>query len=444
MSIAIFGAGISGLSLGCSLLKNKFPKKQLSIFESSKEIGGFINTISENNYLVETAATMFTDKNLSVHRLCLFLGLDQDLIVSDGQSLKRYIYYNNKLNLFKPKPLALLFNFSFSMKNKFLIFKNLLEKNKNLTKEDESVQQFFIRNVGADIFVNIIEPMVSGIFAGDCSKLSIAACFPKLKKYEEKYGNLLRGFLLQKKKVKIQTLSLRNGLKQLVDKMGSYLKKNITCEQELKQIFFKQGKVECLFKDKTRKTFDKIILATPSYVSAKILSKMELAKNLLKIEYLPLTICALGYPKSQIPKNLDGLGFLVPNYVSKNVLGGMWNSNIFSGYRSPENKFLTQVFLGGNRNQELVDWDDNKILSLVKKELKTICNINTPFEYSKIIRWKKAIPQYSMEHLDILKKIDNFSKKRPVYFHNNAYNGIGFSDCIENSDKLAQELVENF
>ena len=95
MKIAIIGAGISGLSLGSWLVKNNFPKKQISIFEADSSCGGMIDTHLENNYLVESAASFFTNKKLSIHRLCLFLGLDRNIVLSSPEANLRYIYYNN-------------------------------------------------------------------------------------------------------------------------------------------------------------------------------------------------------------------------------------------------------------------------------------------------------------------------------------------------------------
>ena len=86
MKIAIIGAGVSGLSLGSWLVKNNFPQKQISIFEASANCGGVIDTNLEKGYFVEHAAPFFTNKKLSIHRLCLFLGLDRNIILSNPKT----------------------------------------------------------------------------------------------------------------------------------------------------------------------------------------------------------------------------------------------------------------------------------------------------------------------------------------------------------------------
>ena len=133
-------------------------------------------------------AAFFTNKKLSIHRLCLFLGLDRNIILSSPEANLRYIYYNNRLNEISTNPLK-LFLFSLNGKDKIYLLKNLLKLHKKSSKKEESIKEFFVRQCGADVFCNLIEPCISGIYAGDLSQLSIKACFPEFIKYEKIYGS---------------------------------------------------------------------------------------------------------------------------------------------------------------------------------------------------------------------------------------------------------------
>ena len=444
MKLAIIGGGISSLALGCYLLKNNFPKENLIIYEKEAQVGGVINTISDGGYLIETAAAFFTENNKSIKNLCYFLGLKEELIPAEIKSAKRYIYYNNRLNLIQKNPLAFFLGRNFSIKAKFKIIKNLLGQTQEQPKNSETVKEFFIRQIGEEIFYNLVEPAIGGIYAGNPSLLSMQACFPKIKQYETKHGSLLKGLLKENKNKPSNLFGLKLGMKQLIDAMVSYLNDVIKPKTELQKITIKNKKINCTFADNSQKMVDKLILATPAYAAAKLLKTTNIATSLANIPYLPLVICALGYKKNKIPNLLDGFGFLVPTYLSKNLLGGIWNSNIFPEHRSNKEYFLTQMMLGGARNPDIVNWNEQKILNLVSVELKKICNIKENFDYAKIIRWQRAIPQYSMNHLATLKEIEKFSERQPIYFHNNAYYGIGLNDCISNSEKLAQKILQDY
>jgi len=45
---------------------------------------------------------------------------------------------------------------------------------------DESVQSFVSRRVGTEFYEKLIDPMSTGIYAGDPTKMSMKSCFPKV------------------------------------------------------------------------------------------------------------------------------------------------------------------------------------------------------------------------------------------------------------------------
>ena len=66
---------------------------------------------------------------------------------------------------------------------------------------DESLGAFVSRRLGREAYENLIEPLMSGIYAGDGDLLSLASTFPYLRDLELKYGSLARGALEMRKKV---------------------------------------------------------------------------------------------------------------------------------------------------------------------------------------------------------------------------------------------------
>ena len=64
---------------------------------------------------------------------------------------------------------------------------------------DETVWEFVLRRFNYDVARLFFDPMVVGIFGGDIRKISVRACFPKLKAWEEKYGSITKGFYQARK-----------------------------------------------------------------------------------------------------------------------------------------------------------------------------------------------------------------------------------------------------
>ncbi len=53
------------------------------------------------------------------------------------------------------------------------------------SKDDQSLGEFFRRRVGDEVVENLIEPLLSGIYAGDIDKLSLMSTFPQFYQTEQ-------------------------------------------------------------------------------------------------------------------------------------------------------------------------------------------------------------------------------------------------------------------
>src|SRR3972149_5724163 len=54
---------------------------------------------------------------------------------------------------------------------------------------------FSPRRLGAEALEKLIDPMVTGIYAGDPDKMSLRSCFPLIYDLERKYGGLVKGMI---------------------------------------------------------------------------------------------------------------------------------------------------------------------------------------------------------------------------------------------------------
>lgn len=61
------------------------------------------------------------------------------------------------------------------------------------TKEDESIYDWSMRRLGPYLTHYGIDPMISGIYAGDTKKLSMRSCLTKFWKWEQQHGSVIRG-----------------------------------------------------------------------------------------------------------------------------------------------------------------------------------------------------------------------------------------------------------
>src|SRR5437764_1042663 len=60
---------------------------------------------------------------------------------------------------------------------------------------EETVAEFFTRRLGGEAFARVVEPLLAGIHAGDATRLSLPATFPRFVEMEREHGGLVRAAL---------------------------------------------------------------------------------------------------------------------------------------------------------------------------------------------------------------------------------------------------------
>ena len=126
---------------------------------------------------------------------------------------------------------------------------------------------------------------------------------------------------------------------------------------------------------------------------------------------------------------------------AKALLAATFVHNKFS-HRAPEDRALIRCFLGGTRDEAVLLVPDNEILSIVRDELRQILGLNAEPLFTRIYRWKGAMAQYVVGHLERLQRIEVLLKQWPgLVLAGNAYRGIGVPDCVRSGEAAAQQVL---
>ena len=100
-----------------------------------------------------------------------------------------------------------------------------IPKSKNVG--DESLQSFVTRRFGKELFENMAQPLMGGIYTSDPRRLSIKAAVPNIYNLESKYGSVIKGLMKENEKNEdsgarySQFVTLKNGMQTLVDSITS-------------------------------------------------------------------------------------------------------------------------------------------------------------------------------------------------------------------------------
>jgi protoporphyrinogen/coproporphyrinogen III oxidase len=456
----IVGGGISGLS-ALHYIKRHRPAMTVRLFEGADRLGGVIGTDIVDNYACEWGPNGILDRSGLTRELCEEIGAENLLESANESAKKRFILRGGKLRQAPMSALSFITSGVLSPLGKLRIF--LEPFTSSATDGDESIYSFAARHLGKEVAEYLVQPMVTGIYAGSAERLSVRACFPLLYELDRESGSIIRGALARRKRKKqeaandksdggksgrkgsMRLLSLkRTGVQALIERLTeSYadcirtgcLASEVVANSDKNGFtihFENEAPVEC----------DNLILAIPSYRAERVLTKVssKLAAATGRIPYAPIAVVCLGYSESAAPKALDGFGFLIPPSEKRDILGAIWTSSIFPD-RAPEGKVLLRVLLGGGANPEVMDESDESLVTISHNQLSEIMGVTEPPEMSKLYRWIRAIPQYTIGHMDILAEIDSELARLPgLYLAGNAYRGIGVSDCLENSLGIVESL----
>ncbi len=163
-----------------------------------------------------------------------------------------------------------------------------------------------------------------------------------------------------------------------------------------------------------------------------------LSESIAAIPYAKVAVVVLGFRQSDVSGPLDGFGYIAPQATHRDVLGVQWCSSIFPE-RAPPGMVLWRALCGGWHRGEMVDWDDNRLVAAVRAELRAAQNVTAEPAFVHIVRWPRAIPQYTLGHLERVKRIEELASEHPgLFLGGNAYHGVAMNDCTEQAEKLRQ------
>jgi oxygen-dependent protoporphyrinogen oxidase len=448
--IAVIGGGISGLTVAYSLI-NRREELDVMVFESETRAGGKIWTDRSCGFLCEKGANGFLDNKPKTLALCNDLGISP--LRSNKNAKKRFIFSGGVLNELPESPPAFIRSNLISWSGKLRMLYELIAPR---GPEEETVSDFIIRRLGREALEKLIDPMVSGVFAGDPYSMSIKSCFPRIKELEKEYGSLIRAMIRiskERKKSKGSGISVAptgnltsfyDGAQTITDALAEVLGNRLKLGVSVKGTE-KEG--DCYRLHTTAGVFDvdALVLASPAFVSSEILKDIApgISKNLSEIPYPPLSIVCFGYKRDKVGHSLNGFGFLIPHIEGRKILGSLWDSSIFPN-RAPDGHLLLRTMVGGAKSPEFAMLDDDKLVSTVFDELNPLISLKGEPDLVRIYRWEKAIPQYLLGHGERLRRLDERLNAYPgLYLAGNAFRGVGMNDCIENGYKVADRIMRD-
>jgi len=448
--IIIVGGGISGLSLAYLLYKQD-PSPELVVLEAGERLGGKIWTDRADGFLCEGGVNGFLNNKPRTLELAASLSLSP--IKSNDAARKRFIFSGGKLHPLPESPPSFFKSDLLSVWGRLRIVYEMFETRG--AKADESLAGFGRRRLGREAFEKLIDPMASGIFAGDPEALSLKSCFPRIHQLEMEYGSLIRALISLQIKARKEgrtgpgagpggvLTSFYDGMETFILALRDSLGERVRPGSKVTSLVKNGSRYTVYLQDGSSMESDCVVMAPPAYASSEILRDLDqaLSRTLSEIPYPPVSVVCLGYKKEKLGRSLDGFGFLVPFREGRRILGTLWDSSIFPN-RAPEGYVLLRTMLGGARASQTAMQDENGLIDTVTAELGEIMGIRVQPDFARVYVHEKAIPQYTLGHQGRLETLERLlARHRGLYLAGNSYRGISVNDCVENAYRLAGELT---
>jgi oxygen-dependent protoporphyrinogen oxidase len=477
MRTAIIGGGIAGLAAAYELEKARAAGAavEYTLFEAHARLGGSLSSEIVNGAVLERGPDSFLTEKPAAAELCRELGLGADLLPSNDTARKTYILVRNRLIALpdglmflvptKLIPTALTRLFSFTTKVRMGL--ELLHPPRPTGLPDEAVAALVERHFGAEAVDRLADPLLSGIYGGDAAQLSARTVLPKLVEMESEYGSLTRGMLAAHRKMRARAkaaakvngsgqamasarpaprsifTSLRGGMQQLIDALTARLDPaSVRLATPVSAIEKTADGWKVAANGRTE-IYDAVIMASPAWAAGALLAPVDaaLGQELSAIPYSSSITVNLVYDEAKLKPLPEGFGFLVPASEGRAMLACTFVHRKFLG-RTPPGKAVFRAFLGGMKNEALLDEPDDALVAVVRRELDDILGIQAEPEHTQVSRWRRAMAQYAVGHQERIARIAARVATLPdLRLAGNAYDGIGIPDCIRLGRQAARELV---
>ncbi|MFC7370059.1 protoporphyrinogen oxidase [Fictibacillus iocasae] len=458
--VIIAGGGITGLTAAFFLQEEaQRTGKQITftLIEGSSRLGGKIETYEKDGFVIERGPDSYLARKSIMTELIEKVGLKDDIVPNNtGQA---YILHENKLHPIPEgavmgiptKLMPFVTTELFSWPGKIRAGADLVMPKRKNVNDDISVGHFFKRRLGTEAVERLIEPLLSGIYAGDIDKISLKATFPQFHETEKKSRSLILGMKkLQPSSSKThkkaaQFRTLKHGLSSFIEALAKSLpQEQVWLEKKVVSLEKgENGKLHAELNDGSIVSGDAVILTTPYAITKTLLPDRVLPDAFHETTPTSVATVAMVFPKKSINLQHEGTGFVVARNEDYTITACTWTDRKWP-HTAPEDKVLIRCYVGRADEQDIVFEEDEVILNKVLADLKKSMGISVKPEFYLVSRLVQSMPQYDVGHKEKVAELrERLEKQLPgVHVAGAPYDGVGLPDCIASAKMMVNSIVD--
>jgi oxygen-dependent protoporphyrinogen oxidase len=312
-----------------------------------------------------------------------------------------------------------------------------LVKRRRRDGAEETLGELLRRRLGDEATDSAIAPLLAGLHTGDVDRLSASATFPELPAWEASQGSLIRGAQAAQRSARSADpgpvfLRPRGGMRALVDALAAASADRIRTDAEVGRV----SEREVRLADGRSEPVDAIVLACGAHGASTVLGSAA-PRGLWSIRSVSTGVVFLVYPSGSASALPDATGFVVPRGAAP------MSAATFVSRKWPEERFgdraVVRCYVGGAGDEDVLDASDEDIVAACSRHLSAVLDLPQPAG-SRVHRWRQAMPQYELGHLDRVRRIRE-ELPAGIFIVGNAFDGVGVSDLARAAEETARRAI---
>jgi protoporphyrinogen/coproporphyrinogen III oxidase len=335
---------------------------------------------------------------------------------------------------------------------------------------DVPVARYVGARLGHEVVDRLVDPLLGGVYAGRSAELSFDATLPALAAASRRYPTLTeaaRSLLPpsapssagQPASASRVFTTLAGGLGvlpgYLAKASGATIRTGATA-RELARTERGWRLTVGSAADPEQVDADAVILAVPARPAGRLLAAVPgtapAVTALGEIGYASMAIVALAYPRSAFPEPGLGArgwsGYLVPAVDGRAVKAVTFSTvkwpHLADATAADDPLEIVRCSVGRIGEEAVLQRDDGELAEIAAAELAEATGARGTPAAARITRWGGALPQYTVGHLDRVRRIRDAMAAQPgLAVCGAAYDGVGVPACVSTA-RLAVDRVMAF
>ena len=329
---------------------------------------------------------------------------------------------------------------------------------------DVSVGSYVAARFGPELVDRLVDPLLGGVYAGRSGELSFEATLGGLAEASRQHRSLAEaaasllpapgGPGRPPTPARPVFTTLSGGLGTLPPAVAAQSGATVrtgAMVRELARTAHPEGEGWRLTVGPTRAPewldADAVIIAVPGRPASRLLAPVAgaaaAASALGEVEYASMAIVTLAYPAGAFPARPEGSGYLVPAVDGRPVKAVTFSTVKWPYLRAGEAGLeIVRCSVGRIGEEAVLQRDDAELAGLAAADLAAATGVRGEPADVRVSRWGGALPQYTVGHVDRVRRIRASVAGQPgLAVCGAAYDGVGIPACIASARLAADQVL---